>query len=571
MDKITLGLLNDFSHTYAIEALKEEVRFEHFAAWLTTRRHYSDATFDPSALVTGKGEDTGIDSIAIIVNNNLVTEVDQIEDILAFNGFLNVTFVFMQAERSAHFDMGKIGKFGFGVRDFFGEGKLPSNDNIQIYRDIMNELFEKSAKFSPANPTCHLYYVTTGTWNNDENLVVRANAEVSDLKATGLFSKVDFIPIGAAQIQNLYRQARNAISREFVFDQKIVVPDVANVTEAYLGLLRATEFLKLVRDGDGEIIKSLFYENIRDWVGYNSINSEIRETIKSGARDRFALMNNGVTMISRTVKTTGNKFVISDFQVVNGCQTSHVLHDNSDLLDETVRIPFRLICTQDEAVIESIIRATNRQTEVQDDQFFAMKDFAKKIEEYFKTFKADERLYYERRPHQYDSQDIEKVRIVAHQNLVRAVGATFLGEPHITTRTFRQLRAKVGKEMFVETDRLEPYYVAAFLLFRLEQFFRNKKVDARYKAARYQILLAARFILDAKPLPWMNSNEMAKRCQEMMKLLWIESVAEAIILKAVKKIEDVAGSNWNRDTIRTEPITKAIFQAFGHNYKTAPD
>jgi hypothetical protein len=558
MDKITEALLLEFSNEFGIGLLKEDSRFEHFATWLTVRRHYSETTFDPGNLVTGKGDDTGIDAIGIVVNNNLVTDVDTIDDLLSLNGYLDVSFVFVQAERSAHFDTGKIGKFGFGVKDFFGEGKLPRNEAVQSYSEIMSAIYAKSAKFRPGNPQCYLYYVTTGKWNNEKALTVRAEAEVNDLTATGMFSKVDFVPIGADQIQNLYRQTKNAISREFVFDQKVLVPEVGGVSEAYLGFLKATEFLKLVCDEDGGMIKSLFYENVRDWIGYNPINTEIRGTLSSDFRDRFVLMNNGVTMIARMLKTTGNKFTMGDFQVVNGCQTSHVLHDNSDLLNESVRIPFRLICTQDEAVIESVIRATNRQTEVQDVQFFAMKDFAKKIETYFKTFPVENRIYYERRPHQYDSQDIEKSRIIAHQNLVRAVGAMFLGEPHITTRSFRTLASKVGKDMFADTDKLEPYYAAAFALYKIERLFKTGKIDARYKAARYQILLAVRLLMDAQPLPQMNSNEMAKRCIEMMKPLWDDAATEKLFLEAVHKIDDVAGTGWTRDSIRTEPVTKAI-------------
>ncbi len=558
MDKITEALLSEFSGEFGITNLKEDHRFEHFSAWLTVRRHYSETTFDPGNLVTGKGDDTGIDAIAVVVNNNLVTDVDTIEDLLAVNGYLDVTFVFVQAERSPHFDTGKIGKFGFGVKDFFGEGKLPRNEEVQSYSDIMSAIYAKSAKFRPGNPSCCLYYVTTGKWNNDKALEVRAETEVNDLTATGMFSKVYFIPIGADQIQNLYRQTKNAISREFVFDQKVVVPEVSGVSEAYLGLLKATEFLKLVCDSDGAIIKSLFYENIRDWIGYNPINSEIRSTLSADFRDRFVLMNNGVTMIARMLRTTGNKFTMGDFQVVNGCQTSHVLHDNAALLNDSVRIPFRLICTQDETVIESVIRATNRQTEVREDQFFAMKDFAKKIESYFKTFPVEQRIYYERRPHQYDSQEIEKARIIAHPNLVRAVGAMFLGEPHITTRNFRALSAKVGKDMFVDTDKPELYYVAAFTLYRLERFFKTGKIDAKHKAARYQILLTVRLLMDARSLPYMNSNEMTKRCTAMMQLLWDENGAEKIFLDAVAKLDRVAGVAWTRDSIRTEPVTKAI-------------
>src|ERR1700730_5856268 len=106
MDRITEALLTEFSGEFGITNLREEDRFEHFAAWLTVRRHYSDTTFDPGSLVTGSGDDTSIDAIAVIVNNNIITDVDTIEDLLDVNGYLDVTFIFVQAERSPHFDMG---------------------------------------------------------------------------------------------------------------------------------------------------------------------------------------------------------------------------------------------------------------------------------------------------------------------------------------------------------------------------------------------------------------------------------------------------------------------------------
>jgi hypothetical protein len=565
MDKVTEGFLTEFSTQFGVGGLPEKDRFEQLAAWLTIRRHYSDSTFVPSDLVTGSGGDTGIDAIAIIVNNNLVTDVDTIEDLLALNGYLDVTFAFVQAERSPHFDSAKIGKLGFGVKDFFGEGKLPRNDAIKHFAEIMNALYEKSGKFRPKNPVCHLYYVTTGTWNADQDLVVRAQAEKGDLLKTELFSEVHFHPVGAGQIHRLYRQAKNSISRDFVFEKKVVVPEVTGVTAAYLGFLPAADYLRLVCDEDGAIIKPLFYENVRDFVGLNDVNREILDTLKSGDSDRFIIMNNGVTMIARGLHTTGDKFSISDFHIVNGCQTSHVLHACKESLAPTIRVPFRLIHTQDENVIESIIRATNRQTEVKEDQFYAMKDFAKKLEAYFKTFPVSARLFYERRPHQYDSLDIEKLRIITHQNLVRAVGAMFLGLPHITTKTFRQLIAKVGKEMFVDTDKPEPYYVAAWSLYRLEQLFKNKKIDAKYKAARFQILLAVRFLLDDKALPFMNAHEMTKRCNAIIEKLNGDSAVEALLLKAIGVIDEVAGK-WDRDSIRTEPVSKALFQKFGQFY-----
>jgi hypothetical protein len=429
----------------------------------------------------------------------------------------------------------------------------------------MKALYDKSAKFRPQNPSCFLYYVTTGTWNNEPDLLARVAAEISDLKKTGMFSQVRFFAVGAPQIHSWYRQSKNSISREFIWDKKVVVPEVSGVTAAYLGFLPAKDLLKLMCDEDGSIIKSLFYENVRDFLGVEGINGEILTTLTSGNSDRFILMNNGVTMIARLLSTTGDKFVVGDYQVVNGCQTSHVLHACQAQLPDSVRIPFRLVHTQNDTVIEDVIRATNRQTEVKDDQFFAMKDFAKKLEAYFKTFPVESRLYYERRPHQYDAQDIEKIRIITHQNLVRSVGAMFLGLPHVTTRRFRDLSAKVGKDMFVDTDKPEPYYVAALALYRLEQLFKNKKVDTKYKAARFQLLLVVRMLIDPSPLPKMNAHDMTKRSLTMAEYLQNEQACENIFNHSIQVIESLA-TNWGRDTIRNEPITKAIFQKYGQHY-----
>jgi hypothetical protein len=313
MDKITEGILAEFSREFGVSELPEDQRFEQLAAWLTVRRHYSDTTFDPSNLVTGSGGDTGIDAIAVVVNNNLILDEAAIEDLVAINKYLDVTFIFVQAERSPHFDMAKIGQFGFGVRDFFGEGKLPRNEAVSLYSDIMDTTYNHSSSFRPRNPACILYYVTTGKWNNDAALVTRADAEVSSLMHTNLFSSVKFVPVGADQIQRLNRESRNAIQREFIFDKRVVVPEVTGVAQAYIGFLKATDFLDLVCDEEGAIIKSLFYENIRDWVGYNQINTEIRETLSSAGKDRFVLMNNGATVIARMVQPTGDKFLIGDF------------------------------------------------------------------------------------------------------------------------------------------------------------------------------------------------------------------------------------------------------------------
>ena len=169
--------------------------------------------------------------------------------------------------------------------------------------------------------------------NVDPTLEARRKAVISDLAATNLFREIDFVPVDAEGIQKLYRQTKNAISKRFTFINRAVVPDVPGVTQAYLGFLSVPEFLKILADDNGEIIRGLFYDNVRDWQGDNEVNSEIKATLESDAKSRFVLMNNGITIIARTLQPTGNSFYIEDYQIVNGCQTSHVLFNQKETIE----------------------------------------------------------------------------------------------------------------------------------------------------------------------------------------------------------------------------------------------
>ena len=417
MDRITSALLAEFSGENQLERVPEETRFEHFAAYLATSRHVAD-TFDTADLTTGAGGDTGIDAIAILINGSLVTDSELVPELAETNGYLDVTFVFVQAERSAAFDGAKIGTFGFGVNDFFRDPpQLPRDEAIREAASIMSAIYELSPRFTRGNPACRLYYVTTGRWVNDANLVARQQAVVDDLETTRLFRDIEFIDVDADTIQRLYNQTKNAISRDITFAARTALPEIPGVDEAYLGLLPAPEFMSLLQDETGILVKSIFYENVRDWQDYNPVNTEIRGTLESAQqRPRFALMNNGVTIIASTLRATGNRFYLEDYQIVNGCQTSHVLFDQRANLDDTVLIPLRLIATRDEELIAAIVKATNRQTQVKEEQLLALNDCQKKLEAFFASFEEGRRLFYERRSRQYNTvQGIEKTGL--QQNL----------------------------------------------------------------------------------------------------------------------------------------------------------
>jgi hypothetical protein len=560
MDRITESFLREFVNDRELTTLPQHEQFEHFASYVTVRRHYNGEAVDTSELVIGGGGDTGIDGVAVIVNGSLVTDVESLEEHADLSGNLDVTFVFVQAERSASFDASKIGTFGFGVRDFFeASPKLVRNEKVRELAEVMAALYQQGTKFRPGNPVCRLYYVTTGSWMSDINLEARRVAVVEDLRSMQIFRAVEFVCVGADGVQSLYRQTKNAITREFNFANRTLVPEIAGVSEAYVGFIPMAEFLSIISDDAGELVHSIFNDNVRDWQDYNAINAEIRDTLQSEHRSRFVLMNNGITVIAQTLRTLRRDRVqIEDFQIVNGCQTSHVIFDQRDNVDPTVMIPVRLIATQDDAVINSIIRATNRQTKVEEDQFFALTEFAEKLETYLQAFPDNRKLYYERRSRQYARLPIQNTRIVTHGNLVRAVASMFLGVPHQTTRSYNAIKELVGTTIFAKGQRLEPYYVAAFALYRLETNFRTQRINAKLKAARFHILLALRLLASSEAMPQLNAHQMERYCGVIMELLWDTAKANDLIARASSIVEEASGNNLHRDNVRTLPFTESV-------------
>jgi hypothetical protein len=187
----------------------------------------------------------------------------------------------------------------------------------------------------------------------------------------------------------------------------------------------------------GELRIWVFNENVRAFLGADSpVNADIQNTIMgTDARARFALLNNGVTIVSPDVRVQGNTISMNGFQIVNGCQTSNVLFANRAALSDDTTIAVKFIEADDPDVVAEIVRATNKQTKVEDAQFLALEPLTKRIEEFFKTYIKDEqKIYLERRFRQYEGMGIPQIRIFDLKNACRAVSAMFFDRPDLAMR-----------------------------------------------------------------------------------------------------------------------------------------
>jgi hypothetical protein len=568
MDLITDQYVTTFCSEHNIpQDLPESKRFEHFAAYVVFRREHADTidthdvlTSDDSSPSAG-GLDTGIDAIGILVNGALATNIDELNEQIKRPGKLDVTFLFIQADISAHFESAKIHNFGVGVQDFFRpEPMLPRSSRVAELATMRKMIYDEAVRFKAHNPICKLFYLTTGTWNEDPHPSAARDQTRLALTDMGLFSQVVFEPMGAPTIQDLYRRTQSTIKTEFDFLNRVTVkPKLEGVSSAYLGFVPWVEFKNIIMDSAGNIMRGLFFDNVRDFQGWNKVNNEIGETLKSKNRDRFVLMNNGLTIITRELNTVGDRFYMENYQIVNGCQTSNVLFEERNLLnDQTVTIPIRVIHTTDEQIINSIVKAANWQTGVTEQQLYALQEFPRQLEAFFAAFPEPERMYYERRSGQYDYMPIERTRVISATNTIRAYAAMFLDEPHRTIRNYAAIWQKVSSSIFVKGHKMDAYHVAAFAYFKLDAMLRLKKLPAEYKLARFQMLLALRCVVSRELPPKPKIKKVEAYCKRIRDVLGDTAGCETAFNEAAGVVSELLPDGFDRDTIHSPSFTKAI-------------
>lgn len=520
MDRITQSMVDAFKNDLNIGILDTSTLFEYFSNYCVVNNVYGLSDFDLYDITTGSGTQ-GIDGIAIIVNQKLVQTTDDIDTLINLNQNISVKFVMIQTKTSSSFDNAEITNFLTYTQLFFGEDEsIFHTQEMQKFIELKNYIFSRGNKLKK-NPELLLYYVTLGTWNDDENLNSAISVGKAALRTTNLFSNIDFSPCGSAEIQDLYRKTRSKLSATFRFEKRITMYSLNDDEIGYSGVLPFKEFRKLILEDTGAV-KPVFEDNIRDYLGPNpDVNKSIKETIISGNVNAFSMLNNGITVVASSITMPGDIATIEDYQIVNGCQTSNILIENmefSENIDDLI-IPIRIIVTKDENLKNEITKATNSQTAIKKEQLEALSTFQKNLEEYYKTYTNIDALVYERRTGQYRDSDIQKNRIVSIPTQIKTVSAMFLNEPSAVSGQYGTVAKRVGNKIFKISDKLIMYYVSALSLYKIENLFKTNKIDKKYRRSRYLAMMLFRIVMSKEKLPKFNQRKMEEYCQNLLDIL----------------------------------------------------
>lgn len=556
MNQIIESFLNTHINEYGKASLKKETAFEHFANRLIINK-YSIDRFDPDDVMTDAGE-IGLDGIGIIVNNILVTDDDSLNEAIGVSTNPDVKFIFIQTKISENFDGDEIGTFCFGVKCFFApsEKRPETNERIEQLIKLKDRIYSRSIDF-PESPSLELFYVCCGKWNDGNNLQDRIDVECDYFRNTQDFGLVNFYPYDNEKIITSYKELKKKISKKFIMERKFSFPPMNGIKQAYTGLIKCKQFVKILQDSEGNMLNNIFEDNVRDFQGYNAVNLEIRKTIvNTKEQESFAVLNNGITIIAKKIEPIGDELEVFDYQIVNGCQTSYVLFDNKNYIGDNVYVLAKIIeVMSGDDVLDTIIYTTNRQTEVKSEAFTSAKPFHKRLEDYFNSIDPKNKLYYERRSKQYELSDgVNKNKVVTLSTQIYSYISMFLNVPHSTHRYYGELLQSYTNSIFIEGSLYEPYFVSSYFTYKVGNAIKTGSISKKYAKFKYHIICAMRAVAVGKDVAVGNSRKMKKVCNELMKIIddqhqlhKLLDTAVSCLDEAIKKSANISRDNLHRN------------------------
>lgn len=294
-------------------------------------------------------------------------------------------------------------------------------------------------------------------------------------------SVVEFL--GAKEILETYR-------KKPIMSLELKYTEVLANEQNYVILSDLNSYYKFITDEDGKLKKYLFDSNVRDFLGFNTVNQDIMETLKNNNSPDFWLLNNGITILATSANVVGKTINIENVQIVNGLQTTETIYrffaeGNTDLSNRSILI--KIIVTSDDLIRDNIIKATNNQSAVKFYSLHATDKIQKDIEDIL----LKNGLYYERKLNYYANQNISQDLIFSPLYLASGYVSLILKLPAVAASLKSKFMGNVElyNKVFSEETNLELWPAIAKILRKTDLLLEELKentVISRVPSEKYR-------------------------------------------------------------------------------------
>lgn len=429
--------------------------------------------------------DGGIDYIFFFINGQLVTDVASFP-FPKNNSELEVFFITckhadsfkLAPVDSIYASLSELIDFCIKTQDLKGE----YNQEVLQKRDDFFYIY-KHAAYAPENKLkISVIYACRG--NKDElgeNILARSG-QVEHIVSKNFSScEAQFSFWGSSEILTKYRKTKK-YDIELPCD-KIMAKGIHSVV-----LVKLNDYYKFITDEEGQLRRYLFDANVRDYMGLNRVNQDILETLSNPNSSDFWLLNNGVTILVTSLQPFGEFVNLRNIQIVNGLQTTLTVYNFFSLggVDPNDRcILVKIIKSDDVEMRDSIIKATNNQTNVSLASLHATDKIQRDIEEIL----LRNGIYYERRVKFYENQGIDTNNIVSPLYVASAFVSLVMKLPYQGALLKQKFMNKQNQyqSVFSEKTDLKIWPQLACMMKKTDSYietkrdcFRNKEKFLKY-------------------------------------------------------------------------------------------
>jgi hypothetical protein len=161
--------------------------------------------------------------------------------------------------------------------------------------------------------------------------------------------------------------------------------------EAIIAPIKASEIVAL----DGISNQALFPFNVRGPLGRTQVSKDIAKSIRANALHKlFPLFHNGITIVAETVDREAESIGISEYFVVNGCQSVTELFNNRKYISGDLRVLVKFIKAPPASdFAEMVTRFSNNQNGVRARDFKSNNPTQIRLQNEFKNFYGTEFFY----------------------------------------------------------------------------------------------------------------------------------------------------------------------------------
>lgn len=447
--------------------------FEFFSAsQILKNQGLSDDEVDNG--IVGKGLDGGCDSIYLFLNNLLITP-DVVEHISAPKDSI-LEMIIIQSKKTTSFGEDAVMKWktisgnlldlSKTTTDFTARYNADVLEAFTTFRDTYTRLITSRVKLK-----FRLYYATLAS-ELHPNVIQQAEELKDTIK--GLFPNavVEVTFVDSDTLFDMY----NAVIENRVNLKFADIPISPN-QKNYIALVDLKSYFNFIVNDEGDVRKSFFDSNVRDYQGKNNVNSSISETLHRADDNDFWWLNNGVTVLASEATLVNNRELqIVNPEIVNGLQTSMEIYnyfsENREALESEKRsILLRIIVPDNEESRDQIIFATNNQTNIPKATLRVTDPIHLQIEMYFKS----RGLFYDRRKNYYKNQGRKPAEIVGVSFLAQCLITIFLKKPdYARARPSTLLNdEKTYNELYKKNNDLEVFYRVALLGKKIQKTVRS--------------------------------------------------------------------------------------------------